>query len=138
MPGKRTRLSRLEMLKVMVRQAICPRCGKKLGRLEDLQDDHIVPRGLGGGEELENRQLIHIDCHERKTNGGRAKATTAGSDIHAIAKAKRCAEANAEFCRRMATKGEVKDTTPRRRKIPSRPLRSRKTSTGGRTVRREG
>jgi 5-methylcytosine-specific restriction endonuclease McrA len=29
--------------------------------------DHIVPRALGGGEELENIQLLCANCHEDKT-----------------------------------------------------------------------
>lgn len=150
---KRTRLSRLDMLAVMARQATCPWCGERLGSLDGLHDDHVVPLALGGTNALDNRQLLHAACHAEKTNGGVAKATTLGSDVHAIWKVKRVSEEHEAFRRRLLAKsadeteggGRPASTAhdaamgrqpspstaskPRGRKIPSRPFRTRKKET---------
>lgn len=109
----RRRHSVTELLGVLVKQAICPRCEKKLGELKALQWDHIVPLALGGEDVPANLQAIHIECHREKTTG--RPATTAGSDIHAIAKTRRLARNHEEFRARLL----AKDTTETKAK-PSR------------------
>ena len=51
--------------------------------------DHIQALELGGNNSTENFQALCKSCHEIKTHG--SKATSAGSDIHKIAKARRIA-----------------------------------------------
>jgi RNA-directed DNA polymerase len=46
---------------------ICSVCGETLFNDEELQKDHIQPRGKGGQEEYDNYQLLHVDCHKQKT-----------------------------------------------------------------------
>jgi RNA-directed DNA polymerase len=46
---------------------VCPICGEALYNDEELQKDHIQPRGKGGKESYENYQLLHKDCHKQKT-----------------------------------------------------------------------
>lgn len=115
----RRRLVLTDRLRVLVRQATCPRCGGKLGALEGLEWDHIVPLALGGADEPDNFQAIHKDCHAAKTRG--RPATTAGSDIHAIAKAKRILKKQAEFRRRLLARDEGEK--PEQSRWPKRPMR---------------
>ena len=54
----------------------CNGC-KKRAYLSELTIDHIKPKHLGGGEELENKQLLCSVCHLEKTqreNKARYKA----------------------------------------------------------------
>lgn len=85
------------------------KCGVKLVK-ENTIIEHSTPLALGGTDTLDNKYLNCRDCADVKTNGGHSKATTYGSDIHAIAKTRRL-------------RGELK---PRRKqKIPGRKLQSR-------------
>ena len=53
---------------LFVRQhGLCARCSSPLGRLVDMDVDHVVPRSKGGGDELSNLQLLGTGCHRRKT-----------------------------------------------------------------------
>lgn len=106
----RRKLTTLDKLKVMVSQARCPLCGEKLGALDDLHYDHALALGIGGPDTVENLQAVHKSCHAVKTNG--RKATTYGSDKHAIAKLDRLT----------GVTGQGK----RKRKIPSRPMQKGK------------
>lgn len=65
----RRSLTTLDKLKIMVRQAICPDCGEKLGALDDceIQYDHRHQLAMGGPDTLENIRAVHIDCHAKKT-----------------------------------------------------------------------
>ena len=49
--------------------------------------EHMHALGLDGSDTPENWRLVHKYCADRKTHG--TNATTAGSDIHLIAKGKR-------------------------------------------------
>ncbi len=51
--------------------------------------EHLVPHELGGASDETNLRWVHKECAAKKTNGN--KATSAGGDIHKIAKAKRLA-----------------------------------------------
>jgi hypothetical protein len=116
----RARFSKTALLGVLVRQAICPRCGERLGRLDALEWDHVVPIALGGADAPENLQAVHRDCHAEKTRG--RAATTAGSDIHAIAKVKRLTRKQEEFRARLLEKVTKERAKPSR--WPKRRLRT--------------
>lgn len=48
-------------------QGTCAFCGLYF-RQDDLREqDHIWPRAYGGVERLDNLQLLHRHCHDRKT-----------------------------------------------------------------------
>jgi hypothetical protein len=64
------------------------KCGVRLERANTIVE-HSTPLALGGLDILENKYLQCRDCAAIKTHGGSAKATTYGSDIHAIAKVRR-------------------------------------------------
>lgn len=117
---ERRRLSVTDKLRIMVRQAICPLCGEKLGSIDNVEFDHAHALALGGADDLDNLRAAHIKCHAVKTFG--TKATTAGSDIHAIAKGKRLKSKEEEFRSRILAKGtavysENRTKWPKRRKV---------------------
>lgn len=99
-------------LAVMVKQARCPLCHERLGSLTEVDFDHSTPLALGGADDETNVVAVHRSCHRMKTSG--TQATSAGSDIHAIAKSKRLTKAQEEFRARMLAKGEP-DEQPRNR-----------------------
>ena len=68
---------------------ICAVCFNPIRPGDEIDWDHGVPDGLGGAHDYRNIRPLHRACHRKKTFG--TKATTAGSDIHMIAKAKRIA-----------------------------------------------
>ncbi len=77
-------------------QALCERQGWKCAKCPSpinagtiFHIDHVTALALGGEDTTENKQLLCVPCHKTKTFG--TKATTLGSDIHAIAKSKRLA-----------------------------------------------
>lgn len=126
---ERRRLTLTEKLAIMTRQARCPVCGEKLGRLEDCEFDHEIALARGGEDSLTNLRAIHaVPCHLTKTSG--TKATTRGSDIHEIAKERRVKADQDDFRRRLLAKsGQAEptdDTAPARRKgkWPKRSFRS--------------
>ncbi|MGE0829932.1 MAG: HNH endonuclease [Hyphomonadaceae bacterium] len=47
--------------------------------LDDVEFDHVVPLGLGGGNDPDNWAALCVSCHASKTR----------TDLHIIAKAKR-------------------------------------------------
>ncbi len=65
----------------------CSACNIALFWDEEIDWDHVHPIALGGQHTHQNLRPLHVSCHQEKTSG--SKATTAGSDIHAIAKVKR-------------------------------------------------
>lgn len=72
-----------------------------------------------------------VEDHRAKTfgPGGEKRVTTAGGDIHAIAKAKRLARGASDFDRRLLAKATGEDQQQERRptrKIASRPFPKRK------------
>lgn len=126
-PAIRRKITTLDKLKIIVAQATCPLCGGRLGELAGLDFDHAVPLALGGPDEIGNLRAVHRECHKAKTSG--RPATTAGSDIHTIARAKRLARDASDFDRRILAKanGDVPPQERRpKRKIPSRPFPKRK------------
>jgi RNA-directed DNA polymerase len=53
---------------------ICPVCGEKITRLTGWHNHHIVWRTKGGGDGLENRVLLHPNCHSQIHSRGLAVA----------------------------------------------------------------
>lgn len=60
-------------------KGICCICDRKIQAGEKWIDEHVIPLGLGGTNDPENRAPAHTDCAAEKTS----------RDIKAIAKAKR-------------------------------------------------
>jgi len=63
----RRALTTLDKLKIMVKQAVCPDCGEKLGALDNCEFDHLHQLAMGGSDTLDNLRAKHVDCHARKT-----------------------------------------------------------------------
>ena len=47
----------------------CGWCELYFTREDVLEVDHIIPKALGGGNGLDNLQLLHRHCHDQKTEG---------------------------------------------------------------------
>lgn len=91
---KRPHISAKTMVNVAINQALaeaiyCPLCDELLAAMDDRILEHMVPHELGGASDETNLRWVHKECAAKKTNG--SKATSAGGDIHKIAKAKRLA-----------------------------------------------
>jgi 5-methylcytosine-specific restriction endonuclease McrA len=65
----------------------CRLCKWYLQPTDEIEWDHFQPIALGGAHDYKNIAAVHKACHAAKTRG--TGATTAGSDIHKIAKVKR-------------------------------------------------
>ena len=77
---------------------VCPLCQRTLYSVQDRILEHMTPHAtrlaLGlDPDAADNLRWVHKECAHRKTYG--TKATTAGSDAHAIAKGKRFDRVNA-------------------------------------------
>lgn len=131
---ERRALTTLDKLKIIVRQAVCPKCGEKLGAVTGLEFHHVHELALGGEDALENLTALHAECHAVVTNG--TGATSAGSSKHKIAKVRRLSAREAEFRSRLLERdaptaylpADHEDRGARRPKKPwpSRPFPSRK------------
>ena len=90
---KRPHISTATKVNVAIEQAggwiRCALCSGPLRPDEPRILEHMVPHELDGSSEEENLRWVHNECAAKKTNGN--KATSAGGDIHKIAKAKRLA-----------------------------------------------
>jgi len=51
----------------------CPVCGDSLFNGEELHRHHRTPRSEGGGHEPENRELVHLYCHQQRHAQMRAR-----------------------------------------------------------------
>ena len=56
----------------MSQRGLCAVCQCKITKETGWNDHHIVPRILGGSDALENRVLVHPDCHVQVHHYGRA------------------------------------------------------------------
>ena len=45
----------------------CPWCGLSFLDWDVIEEDHIIPRAIGGKDEHKNLQLLHRHCHDEKT-----------------------------------------------------------------------
>lgn len=84
---------------------------ENVGRLER---EHIIPLALGGADDPSNAGYTLKENHAIQTNG--TKATSYGSDKHAIAKVKRL---------RGERKGRPKKAWPKGKKLQSRGFQKR-------------
>ena len=87
----------------------CPLCGNVLApgapRILEHMTPHATRTALGlDPDAFDNLRFVHAACAHKKTYG--TKATTAGSDAHAIAKAKRLERAREAH--RAALAGETR------------------------------
>jgi len=82
---KRKRPTLSQQVKSLLKIGRCPSCNGSL--CEGGEWDHRVPLALGGTNDDENWQILCRTCHSSKSHG--SKATSYGSDIHAIAKVRR-------------------------------------------------
>jgi RNA-directed DNA polymerase len=55
-------------------RGICPVCGEKITKLTGWHNHHIVWRTKGGGNDIENRMLLHPNCHSQVHSRGLAVA----------------------------------------------------------------
>lgn len=131
----RRSLTTLDKLKIMVRQAICPDCGEKLGALDDceIQYDHRHQLAMGGPDTLENIRAVHIDCHAKKTArdaAARAKVKRITGKTKTRNKADRFAQLPMgvdvyEVEPNASVRNRAKRPWPKGRGIPSRPFQNR-------------
>ena len=63
-------------------KGLCGICGAQIRAGEQWIDEHIIPLGLGGSNDLTNRAPAHVQCAHSKTHGSQG-------DVAKIAKAKR-------------------------------------------------
>ncbi|WP_375499758.1 HNH endonuclease [uncultured Nostoc sp.] len=42
-------------------------CGLRFHDWDVIEEDHIIPRAIGGKDEYKNLQLLHRYCHDEKT-----------------------------------------------------------------------
>lgn len=63
-------------------KGLCGLCGATIRAGDIWIDEHIIPLGLGGTNDLTNRAPVHVQCANSKTHGS-------DGDVARIAKAKR-------------------------------------------------
>lgn len=74
---------------------ICAICGRPVLPGQKIAFDHRQAKGRGGVNTIANLRCVHAEtegeyaCHAIKTNGGRAKATTRGTDNYEAKKTDR-------------------------------------------------
>lgn len=130
----RKRFSERQVIEALIRTGHRIYCfrSKELITLETvglLEREHVTPLALGGADDPSNAAYSLKAAHKVQTNG--TKATSYGSDKHAIAKTKRIIKRRASiekthgFLAALAA-GEATITfLPRKVKIPGRKLQSR-------------
>lgn len=80
---KRKPLTPTQRLKLFeAHKGLCGLCGAPIKAGEQWIDEHIIPLGLGGSNDTENRAPVHVQCANSKTHGK-------DGDAAKIAKAKR-------------------------------------------------
>jgi len=142
MAANRKRMTEREVIAILIRQkAVIPCCRCRvaltLADVPAIEREHLHPIALGGADDVENAAYSHRDCHAVRTRG--SGATTAGSDIGNIAKTRRLEKKRrlAEFEATMDVLSAIdpmeamgfppppkrrKQSFPKGRKIPSRPI----------------
>jgi hypothetical protein len=90
MTARRSITDRMKWKALLDRYSIpCTKCRLRIKADQSIEWDHYWPLALDGPHGFEAIRPLHKECHALKSFG--SKATSAGSDIHAIAKAKRIA-----------------------------------------------
>jgi hypothetical protein len=91
--SRRKHFSQSQLLDVLIGQGVMIPCGCGCGGIitkgSEAIREHLWQLGLGGPDTVKNCQFWLKECSHRKSHG--TAATTAGSDTHARAKAKRMA-----------------------------------------------
>ncbi|ARQ95276.1 hypothetical protein [Bradyrhizobium phage BDU-MI-1] len=145
--GFRKAIPDLVKLKVVLKQnSLCPTCSERLGKLEDVEFDHVpalqlrcwdpeAKNTIPPANDVDHIFAKHIDCHAAKTFG--SKASKRGADVTEIARTKRIARETEAFRQRMLAKGDPDaEPTPDRKKTrwPKRPFpkRGKNESSGSR------
>ena len=117
---KRPHISERVKVNVAIEQAggwiRCVLCSGPLRPSEPRILEHLVPHELSGSSREENLRWVHKGCATRKTNG--SKATSAGGDIHKIAKSKRLAKATQTHAAIVAKTESKKPGSIRSRPFP--------------------
>ncbi|WP_316196706.1 hypothetical protein [Bradyrhizobium sp. SZCCHNS3053] len=123
---------------VLAQNAICTKCGERLGKIEDTEFDHVPALQLrcwdADAKDTTPRandpafiEAKHVDCHAQKTFGSPQELTR--GDVTEIARTKRIARETEDFRRRMLAKVdpdiEVPETPRRKKAWPKRPLREK-------------
>jgi RNA-directed DNA polymerase len=57
---------------------ICPVCNQKITKLTGWHNHHIVWRVNGGGDQTENRVLLHPNCHRQVHSQKREWSSASG------------------------------------------------------------
>jgi 5-methylcytosine-specific restriction endonuclease McrA len=55
----------------------CHLCTRRIGNKEPWEVEHVIPKAMGGTDDIENTKPAHVDCHAgktRKDKGNIAKA----------------------------------------------------------------
>ena len=98
---KRANFTLRTKLESLACYACCPglpeknvKCGKRFNSINDIHFDHIARETISHDNSVENCRPLCKECHALKTFGN--KATSAGSDVHMAAKARRIARKNAK------------------------------------------
>ena len=100
----RKRFSERQVIETLIRTGHEIRCfrTKEVITLETvnlLEREHVIPLALGGSDGPENAAYSLSEAHARQTNG--SKATSYGSDKHAIAKVRRLTGQNKDKAKRV-------------------------------------
>lgn len=109
----RRRFKEREVIEALIRTGHEIRCYRTksiitLETVNQLEREHPIPRALGGKDDPTNAAYSLSEAHKKQTNG--TKATSYGSDKHAIAKTKRLQKPK-----------KPPGTFPKGRKMQSRP-----------------
>ena len=67
--GSKTWKQKRKVILALKQGLVCNRCDSPARSLDDLTEDHIVPRQHGGQSKLDNLQLLCGECNEDKANG---------------------------------------------------------------------
>ena len=94
----------------------CPLCGKRILSKHKVIREHMHALALGGKDDLDNMKYVHKACADIKTNGKGPKATTYGSDSHAIAKTNRLERESQGLPKRAGIKKKIPQKTPEQRR----------------------
>ena len=63
---ERARINFIRNQLINSKGAVCGICGKPITCRKDCTVDHIVPLAKGGATMIENCQLAHFDCNQKK------------------------------------------------------------------------
>ena len=65
----KTRKQQRKVILALKQGLVCNRCDSRARSLDDLTEDHIIPRQQGGQSKLDNLQLLCRRCNEDKADG---------------------------------------------------------------------